>query len=92
MLTAAVERALLENLLDALDTVYDQREFAEWWTESLLVATAVALEGTAWSDRIDAAAKRLKQIRTSGLKDPAERNRQALVATGELREHLARAV
>jgi hypothetical protein len=46
MVSSEVERDLLENVLDALDDLYDQRERAAWWTERLLVATAIALQGS----------------------------------------------
>jgi hypothetical protein len=40
------EKRLLENVLDALDDLYDRRDRAEWWTERLLLATSIAFRGT----------------------------------------------
>jgi len=46
MVDPDLEKALLGDVLDALDDLYDRRERAEWWTARLLRATAVALADT----------------------------------------------
>jgi hypothetical protein len=48
MVDSTTERRLLENVLDALDEVYDQRDRATSGAGRLLLATSVALHGTPW--------------------------------------------
>ena len=89
MVSSEVERVLLENVLDALDDLYDQRERAAWWTEKLLVATAIALRGSQWEGPMSEAAQALERIRRdAGDVDGAYMS--ALAATDDLR-HLAAA-
>lgn len=85
------ETRLLGNLLDALDDLYDRRDRAEWWTERLLLATSVAFRGTQWELPMAEAATAIKlSLRGDGTDDA--KNTAALVATGELRLQIARAL
>ena len=85
------ERRLLENLLDALDDLYDRRDRAEWWVERLLLATSVALRGTQWERPMADAATALELLRMGGGTDDAQ-NSAALAATDDLRLELAHAL
>lgn len=91
MVERNVERQLLEDALDALDDLYDQRERAEWWTERLLLATGTALAGTDWGPPMLNAARVLRELRLGGA-DPEVLNHRALGATGDLRLLLAAAL
>jgi len=85
------ETRLLQNLLDALDDLYDRRDRAEWWTGRLLLATSVAFRGTQWELPMAEAATAIRlSLRGDGTDDA--KNTAALVATGELRLQIARAV
>jgi hypothetical protein len=85
------ETRLLENVLDALDDLYDRRDRAEWWTERLLLATSVAFRGTQWERPMAEAATAIKLIRSGdGSRDA--KNSATLVATGDLRLQVARAL
>jgi hypothetical protein len=85
------EKRLLENVLDALDDLYDRRDRAEWWTERLLLATSVAFRGTQWEHPMAEAAAAIKlSLRSDGTYDA--KNTAALVATGDLRLQVARAL
>jgi hypothetical protein len=85
------EKRLLGNVLDALDDLYDRRDRAEWWTERLLLATSAALRGTQWEHPMAEAATAIKlSLRGDGTYD--EKNTAALVATGDLRLRVARAL
>jgi hypothetical protein len=85
------ERRLLENVLIALDDLYDRRDRAEWWVERLLLATSIALHGTPWERPMAEAATAIELIRLGdGTYDA--KNAAALVATGDLRLEVARAL
>lgn len=79
-----VECELLGNVLDGLDDLYDQRERADLWLERLLVASSLALAGTAWERRMADAAFRLRQ-NSHEQHAHDTRNRRALEITGDLR-------
>jgi hypothetical protein len=85
------ERRLLENVLDALDDLYDRRDRAEWWAERLLLATSVAFRGTQWEHPMAEAATAIELIRLGGGTYEAK-NAAALAATGDLRLQVARAL
>ena len=85
------ERRLLENVLDALDDLYDRRDRAEWWTERLLLATSAAFRGTQWERPMAEAATAIELIqRGDGTYD--DKNAAALAATGDLRLQVAHAL
>jgi hypothetical protein len=88
MVSSEVERVLLENVLDALDDLYDQRERAAWWAERLLVATAVALQGSQWEGPMSEAAQALGRIRRDAA-DVDGAYTSALAATDDLRHLVA---
>ena len=91
MADGETEGRLLENVLDALDDLYDRRDRAEWWTERLLLATSAALRGTQWERPMAEAADAMELIRLGdGAYDA--KNAAALVATGDLRLQVARAL
>ena len=85
------ERRLLENVLDALDDLYDRRDRAEWWVERLLLATSVALRGTRWERLMAEAATAIGLLRLGEGTHDAN-NAAALAATGDLRLEVARAL
>ena len=91
MVDAETERRLLENVLDALDDLYDRRERAEWWTERLLQATSVAFRGTQWERPMAEAASAIGLILLGDGSYDAK-NAAALVATGDLRLQVAHAL
>jgi hypothetical protein len=85
------EKRLLGNVLDALDDLYDRRDRAEWWTERLLLATSVAFRGTQWELPMAEAATAIGlSLRGDSTYDA--KNTAALVATGDLRLQVARAL
>ena len=85
------ERRLLENVLDALDDLYDRRDQAERWVERLLLATSVALRGTQWERPMAEAATAIELLRLGdGTYDA--KNAAALAATGDLRLEVADAL
>ena len=91
MAGSETEKRLLENVLDALDDLYDRRDRAEWWTERLLLATSVAFRGTHWERLMaEAAAAIGLSLRGDGTCDA--KNAAALVATGDLRIQVADAL
>jgi hypothetical protein len=91
VIDSETEKHLLENVLDALDDLYDRRDRAEWWTERLLLATSVAFLGTQWERPMaEAAAAIHLSLRGDGTYDA--KNTAALVATGDLRLQVARAL
>jgi hypothetical protein len=81
------ERALLENLLDAFDRLYD-RECGVADTEALLQATAIAIAGSAFVPKIEDARSGLSAILRSGA-SAVDQNLAALAATDALRRDLA---
>ncbi|HEV3381035.1 MAG TPA: hypothetical protein VG142_08655 [Trebonia sp.] len=91
MVDSETEKRLLENVLDALDDLHDRRERAEWWTERLLLATSVAFRGTQREQPMAEAATAIRlSLRGAGTHDA--KNTAALVATGDLRLRVARAL
>jgi endonuclease III-like uncharacterized protein len=91
MVDSEMEKRLLENVLDALDDLYDRRERAEWWTERLVLATSVALQNTQWQRPMAEAAIALRVIRLGdGTHDG--KNTAAVVATNDLRLLVAGAI
>jgi hypothetical protein len=85
------EKRLLENVLDALDDLYDRRDRAEWWTERLLLATSVAFRGTHWEHPMAEAATAIRlSLRDDSTNDA--KNTAALAATGDLRLQVAHAL
>ena len=91
MIDSETEKRLLENVLNALDDLYDRRDRAECWTERLLLATSVAFHGTQWEHPMAEAATAIRlSLRGDGTYDA--KNTAALVATGDLRLQVARAL
>jgi hypothetical protein len=84
----ASQKDLLDNLLNALDDLYDSRDQAELWSWRLFAATSEAVRNTVWHDPIQTAATQLFEIICSDL-DADFRHEAALAATGELRLLLA---
>lgn len=82
--SSANERLLLDNCLDALDDIYDQREFAEVAAYRLFTATAEALRDTPWTAPLRDAAAALRNF-VYGELDPMAKNGLALEVTGDLR-------
>jgi hypothetical protein len=91
VIDSETEKRLLENVLDALDDLYDRRERAEWWTERLLLATSVAFHGTRWERPMAEAATSI-DLSLRGAGTYGAKNTAALVATGDLRLQVARAL
>jgi hypothetical protein len=91
MIDANTEERLLENVLDALDDLYDRRERAEWWTERLLLATSLAFRDTQWEHPMAEAAAAIRLILRGDDTDSAK-NTAALTATGDLRLQIASAL
>jgi hypothetical protein len=91
VVSSDTEHVLLNNVLDALDNLYDRRELAEWWLEQLVLATSVAMAGTRWETLLSDAANALNRIRL-GSGDYDAKNAAALDATGDLRHQLAEAL
>jgi hypothetical protein len=91
MVDSKTVRRLLENVLDALDDLYDRRECAESWVHRLLLATSIALRGTQWELPMAEAAAAVEQVQLNADTDDAK-NTAALIATGELRLSVARAL
>jgi hypothetical protein len=81
------ERRLLENVLDALDDLYDRRDHAESWVQRLLMATSIALRGTEWEQPMVEAATAIELIQLNRDTDEAK-NAAALLVTGDLRLEL----
>jgi hypothetical protein len=52
----------LHNLLDALDHLYDEHEFAPRWAWMLLVATKQAMPGTPWFEMLAVAERDIRPI------------------------------
>jgi uncharacterized protein YllA (UPF0747 family) len=81
------ERRLLENVLDALDRLFD-RESTVTDVYALLVATAVAVRGSSFSAPVEAPLRRLRDLVQS--KTLPERRRDiGLELTDELRQFVA---
>jgi len=78
---------LLDNLLDALDRLYD-RATTVTDLHALVFATEVALSGTVHTAILTDAAKRLQRILRSG-KSVSEERDVALNETDDLRKYLA---
>jgi hypothetical protein len=91
MVEDVTQRRLLENVLDALDDLYDRRERAPAWTCRLLLATSVALHGTSWQWSMAEAATALAQLPPHQDFDEGTYI-AALAATEELRRMLASAL
>jgi hypothetical protein len=91
MVDSKTQRRLLENVLDALDDLYDRRDRAASWLQRLLLATSVALRGAEWEQPMTEAATAVELIQLSGDTDEAK-NTAALAVTGDLRLRLARAL
>jgi hypothetical protein len=82
------ERALLENLLDSLDRLFDSRSTVID-VYALLFATSKALAGSAFCPHLEPMAGELLAIvRTKGSSEESRRH-AALVATDDLRKFLA---
>lgn len=78
---------LLDNLLDALDRLYD-RATTVTDLHALVFATEVALSGTVHTPILTDAAQRLQRILRSG-KSVSEERDVALNETDDLRKYLA---
>jgi hypothetical protein len=91
MVDSETQQRLPENVLDALDDLYDRRERAELWVHRLLLATSIALRGTQWEAPMADAAAAVERIQVSADTDDAK-NAAALIATSDLRLSLARAL
>jgi hypothetical protein len=79
--------ALLDSLLDALDRLYDRATTAVD-VRALLFATGKELGDPAFVEVV-AAAKAAMDVVVRSRLDPDEENKQALIATGELRFRIA---
>ena len=87
-MTDREQRLILDNVLDALDDLYDRRERAALNLWRLLIASATALGGT-WATAMNAVAADLLGLIRQGLTDE-QINAIALDATHDLRISLAR--
>jgi hypothetical protein len=82
------EQMLLNNVLDALDRLYD-RVSKVIDVRSLIVATAEALPGSEFAARAEPVLKELQEILRSE-RSPAEKRDLALGITDDLRQFLAK--
>jgi hypothetical protein len=83
----AHERKLLENVLDALDRLFDRQcSVIDLW--ALLFATTEALRATEHCDQLERTTAILLAIIRSGASEEMQRDR-ALIVTDELRHYLA---
>jgi hypothetical protein len=80
---SAQDHALLDEVLDALDRLYDRQTTAVE-LRALLFATAKALTDSVFVDAVTSAESALREVVRSRL-EPGEENRQALIATDQLR-------
>jgi hypothetical protein len=81
------DTVLLDNLLDALDRLYDQKT-AVIDLQALLTASSAGLEDQTMARAASTAAEDLTAILRRNLR-PDEENRQALIATDKLRQMIA---